>query len=57
MEEEADITAARNGRIIVTGASHRGAKPCVTFLIDAYSHAVLGTVVTGAGTPKDFPPA
>lgn len=57
MEEEADITAARNDRIIVTGASHRGAKPYVTFLIDSYSHAVLGTVVTGAGTPKDFPPA
>lgn len=57
MEEEADITAVRRDRVLVTAAPHGDARPCLTGLSDADGHAVPGTIVTRAETPKGFPPA
>lgn len=57
MEEKAHITAARRNRAIETGASHGGARPCLTIILDAVGRAVIGTVVTGADAPQELLPA
>lgn len=57
MEEEAHITAARRNRAIETGASHGDAAPRLTIVLDAFSRAVIGTIVTDADAPQGLLPA
>ena len=56
MEEDADSTATVHDRTFVTAASPGDARPRLTIVLDAFCHAVLGTIVTGAETPKGLPP-
>lgn len=56
MEEEADTTIPV-ACVDESRAPHGDTMPCVTLIIDAFSKAVIGTIVSVPGMPRGVRPA
>lgn len=57
MDEEADTTTIPVGCVGKLGAPRGDTMPCVTLIIDAFSKAVIGTIVSVLGVPRGVRPA
>jgi len=57
MEEEADTTTIPVGCVGKSGAPRGDTMPCVTLIIDAFSKAVIGTIMSVPGMLRGVRPA
>jgi len=57
MEEEADTSTIPVACVGKSRAPHENTMPCVTLIIDAFSKAVIGTIVSVPGVPRGVRPA
>lgn len=57
MEEEADTSTIPVACVGKSRAPHENTMPCVTLIIDAFSKAVIGTIVSVPGVLRGVRPA